>query len=90
MFYLRLCRYRIRGARNIVFYALPEHSGFYEELMTQPFQQVPGNKYELPDASEVSSQVIFSRLDAMRLERIVGTQAAASMLSADETKFTFT
>lgn len=58
--------------------------------MTQPFQQVPGNKYELPDTSEVSAQVVFSKLDALKLERIVGTEAAASMLSADETKFTFT
>lgn len=57
--------------------------------MNQPFQQVPGNKYELPDTSEVSSHVIFSKLDALKLERTVGTSSASSMLTAEETRFTF-
>ena len=82
--------YRIRGAKTVVFYSLPEHLQFYSELLASPFLPPTNTAQTLPDEGEVSSQVLFSRLDAMRLRRVVG-DANAKKLCEDETtsKFTF-
>lgn len=42
------------------------------------------------DEADVSSRVAFSKFDWLKLERVVGTEAARRMVSdRDETKFTF-
>jgi U3 small nucleolar RNA-associated protein 25 len=68
---------------------LPDHAQFYQEIMTLPFEQVAGNKYDLPDESEVTCQAIFSPFDTLKLERIVGPQNAKRLLQDDEGSFTF-
>jgi len=67
-------RYRIRGIRNVVFYSLPEHPQFYTEYLSFPFLD------EGVDASDVTVRVLFSRWDAMRLERIVGSERVKSLI----------
>lgn len=85
-------RYKIRGARTVVFYAPPEHADFYAEFLQYPFlrREVSGSSKNKPDAEmveeqleagEVSSQCVFSRYDFLRLERIVGTNDAKRMCS---------
>ncbi|SCZ99401.1 BZ3500_MvSof-1268-A1-R1_Chr7-2g09515 [Microbotryum saponariae] len=95
-------RYRLRGAKTFVFYAPPDHPQFYPEILSFPFTrpgQVTVASYDDPnrttvediDASEITSQVIFSKFDLLRLERICGDADARRMTGAgaDETKFAY-
>jgi U3 small nucleolar RNA-associated protein 25 len=84
-------RYRLRGAKTIVFYSLPDHAAFYPELMAGPFiPSATGKQTADIDEADVSSRVAFSKFDWLKLERVVGTEAARRMVSdRDETKFTF-
>lgn len=79
-------RYRIRGAKTIVFYALPEHAQFYAEFLSTPFIGKDGESEV--DPAEVSARVLFSRFDVLRLERVVGNADARKML-AGENRFEF-
>jgi U3 small nucleolar RNA-associated protein 25 len=56
-----------------VFYAPPDHAEFYQEMVSAPFLD------EGIEPEEVSVKVLWSRLDVMRLERIVGTKEAGRM-----------
>ncbi|GAA94542.1 uncharacterized protein L969DRAFT_83896 [Mixia osmundae IAM 14324] len=83
-------RYRIRGAKTICFYALPDHPQFYSEYLSYPFHQREDQQNSSLDPSEVTAFVSFSRFDYLRLERIVGTEDARRMVMADDTeRFTF-
>ena len=84
-------RYRIRGAKTIVFYALPDHAQFYTEFVNTAFIRSRGDDGEGTelDDSEVSSRVLFSRFDALRLERVVGTEDARELLGSGEGEFVF-
>ncbi|EIN11295.1 DUF1253-domain-containing protein [Punctularia strigosozonata HHB-11173 SS5] len=67
-------RYKIRGIRNLVFYGLPDHAQFYTELLSFPFLD------EGVDAADVTCQVLYSRYDWMRLERVAGTEGALELV----------
>ena len=69
-----LFRYRIRGILNLVFYGPPDHAQFYSELLTFPFID------EGVDPSDVSCQLLYSKYDAMALERIVGSRTVGSLI----------
>ncbi|CAD6579139.1 MAG: rRNA-binding ribosome biosynthesis protein utp25, partial [Cyphobasidiales sp. Tagirdzhanova-0007] len=88
-------RYKIRGARTIVFYAPPDHPDFYDEYLQYPFingdrPKARDNNAEMEtteeslEAGEVSSQTVFSKYDYLKLERIVGTSDAKRMCSREE------
>lgn len=91
-------RYKIRGAKTIVFYSIPEHAQFYTEFLATPFlpaarkQGQEGDVSEMEvevDEGEVSSRVLFSRFDKLRLERLVGSGDARRMLTSGEARFVF-
>lgn len=84
-------RYKIRGAKTIVFYSLPEHARFYVEYMETPFLPGRNGQGEMVDVDEgeVSSRVLFSRFDMLKLERVVGSSDARRMLTSGEEKFEF-
>ncbi|KAI0675384.1 digestive organ expansion factor [Trametes maxima] len=67
-------RYKIRGIRNIVFYGPPDHSQFYTEYLSYPFLD------DGVDASDITSRILFSKYDWLRLERIAGTEGAADLI----------
>ncbi|PPR05899.1 hypothetical protein CVT24_006640 [Panaeolus cyanescens] len=69
-------RYKIRGSRNIVFYGLPDHPQYFTELLSFPFLD------DDVEAGDVSSRVLFSKYDRMRLERIVGTEGAIELIKS--------
>jgi U3 small nucleolar RNA-associated protein 25 len=71
---LGICRYSIRGIRNIIFYGPPEHPQFFSELLSFPFLD------DGVDASDVVSRVIYSKYDKFRLERIVGAKGVKGLL----------
>lgn len=76
-------RHRIHGIKTLLFYSLPHNANFYSELVSlvadglqqQHWQQ----QKEAPGSASVHA--IFSQLDALKLERIVGTKRATRMLS---------
>ncbi|PKI85377.1 Utp25p [Malassezia vespertilionis] len=58
-------RYLIRGARNMVFYAPPEHAGYYTELVNAPLTP-RNNTDEVPDPADVSATVLYSNASQER------------------------
>lgn len=64
-------RYKIRGARRIVFYSLPEMPSTFELLSEMLEQQ----------GSSEGMSVLATRADLMKMERIWGSERAARMVS---------
>jgi len=74
----------------VVFYSLPEHAQFYSEFLQTPFLPSAKQRQEAEvDEGEISSRVLFSRFDALKLERVVGSVNARRMLSSGEGRFEF-
>lgn len=71
-------RHRIRGIKRITFYAPPETAVFYSELV---------NLLEAPEGGEVG--VLFSKWDAVALERLVGSTRCKKMLASESPAFVF-
>ncbi|XP_040379831.1 U3 small nucleolar RNA-associated protein 25 [Oryza brachyantha] len=71
-------RYKIRGAHHLVIYSLPGRKEFYPELVNM-----------LGESEHRKCTVFFSRLDLLKLERIVGTSSAQRLVSSDKSVFVF-
>ena len=78
-------RRRIRGVREVHFYSLPDHAGFYAEMLGFLGD---GDGTAASTANAPSATAVFSRLDALRLERVCGSARAKKML-APEANSTF-
>lgn len=71
-------RYHLRGVKQVIMYGLPEHPIFYKEVVGGYLgSSVAEGKI---DMSEASVRNMFSKLDMMKLERIVGTKRAPLLL----------
>ncbi|RDA88609.1 hypothetical protein CP532_5816 [Ophiocordyceps camponoti-leonardi (nom. inval.)] len=77
-------RYRIRGVQGVMFYGLPDNPVFYREVAGEFLSQ---SQQEL--GVEVTVRVMYSRFDAMKLERVVGSQRVAKMLQERGDTFDF-
>ncbi|KAF8713903.1 hypothetical protein HU200_027882 [Digitaria exilis] len=71
-------RYKIRGTKHLLIYSLPERKEFYPELVNM-----------LGESENRKCNVFFSRLDLLKLERIVGTSSARRLISSDKSMFVF-
>lgn len=71
-------RYALRGTREVLFYSLPEHPGYYPEILQQ-----------LQGVSACSSTALFSAFDNLQLERIVGTARCKRMTQSPNSTFMF-
>ncbi|CAO2824560.1 unnamed protein product [Amaranthus hypochondriacus] len=71
-------RYKIRGIQNIIIYSLPERKEFYPEVLNM-----------LDGSHNMTSTVLFSRFDSLRLERIVGSAASKRMILSEKDLFIF-
>jgi U3 small nucleolar RNA-associated protein 25 len=85
-------RYLLRGAKTIVWYQPPDHAQFYAEFLRTPF--LPSAKAESEtdveiDEGEVSCGTLFNRFDALRMERVVGTENWRKMTGSGEARFEF-
>ena len=70
----RLHSYKIRGIRNIIFYAPPDHPQFYTEFLSYPFLD------DGVEAADITCKVLYSRYDYMRLERIAGSDGVGELI----------
>lgn len=76
-------RYAIKGVRNVVVYQLPDNPLFYKEVVSGFIGAsiTAGNIA----AEEAKVRVLLSKWDALRLERVVGTERVPSMLGTGDT-----
>ena len=69
--------------QDLYFYQLPEHAHFYNELV-----KLLASADSL-DAAHSTVTVMFSKVDALRLERVVGSKNARRMQKAASKTFMF-
>ena len=74
-------RIRIQGARNAIFFGVPRAALFYPEVLNW----LRGRATD--SASPLSALVLFTKFDALQLERVVGSERAARMLTGDKSTF---
>lgn len=71
-------RYHLKGVKRIIMYGLPENPVFYKEIVGGYLgSSIASAKLS---ARETSARTLFSKIDALKLERIVGTGRVLSML----------
>ncbi|BFZ61720.1 rRNA-binding ribosome biosynthesis protein utp25 [Saitoella coloradoensis] len=71
-------RYDIKGVTSLYMYGLPEHPQFYPELVRFLARSVAEG---IADQGAVKCRGLFTKFDALKLERIVGTKRAGAMCS---------
>ena len=72
-------RYNIRGVRHLVMYGVPENALFYAEFVNV-----------LESAADSPCLALYSKYDALALERVVGTARAHKMLGSAKSTHMFT
>lgn len=71
-------RYHLKGVKRVIMYGLPENPIFYKEVVGEYLgASIASAKL---DARTASVRAIFSRLDILKLERVVGTARYLPML----------
>ena len=71
-------RYHLRGVKRIFMYGLPENPIFYKEVVGGYLSSSIAEAKV--DASEASVRTVFSKLDMLKLERIIGTKRLPTLL----------
>ncbi|KAI4201934.1 MAG: hypothetical protein LQ350_002982 [Teloschistes chrysophthalmus] len=81
-------RYRLKGVRKVILYGLPENPVFYQEIVIEYLgSSIAEGRIEPRLAG---ARCLFSKLDLLKLERIVGTQRYRTLLSDKGDTFEFT
>ncbi|KAL8914841.1 MAG: hypothetical protein Q9171_000677 [Xanthocarpia ochracea] len=80
-------RYRLKGITRIIFYGLPENPLFYREIVSGFL----GSSFSSSNADNrhINVRCLFSKLDLLKLERVVGTKRYLSLLSDHGDTFDF-
>jgi U3 small nucleolar RNA-associated protein 25 len=89
-------RFRIRGARHIIFYAPPQHKLVYPDMLnvlstngTQSTDDASTSSSSSSSMADPSVTCLFTKFDALRLERIVGTSKTKRMIKGKGGKSTY-
>ncbi|ODV89730.1 hypothetical protein CANCADRAFT_20476, partial [Tortispora caseinolytica NRRL Y-17796] len=70
-------RYMLKGVRKVVMYSLPSNPLYFREFLSMVEQN---NRLQGVDGESGQVRAIFSRYDSLKLERIVGSDAAKRMV----------
>lgn len=82
-------QYQMRGIHQIIFYGLPAMGEFYPEMLNM-FEDPKNNAQDGSVSDEGKSSIaLFTRLDTLRLQRIVGQKRAERMCQSNSKKATF-
>lgn len=81
-------RHVIKGVRHLIFYGLPEHSEFYSGLVNDLNAGLE-REDDLEMAAPLSCLALFTRYDALALERIAGQEHCNRMIKGDKSTFMF-
>ena len=80
-------RNQIKGVKSIIMYALPDNPLFYREIAGGYLAK---SEQDMSlEAGQGSVRVMFSKYDAMKLERVVGSQRVGKMLAERGDTFDF-
>lgn len=80
-------RYQIKGVQRIIFYALPSNPIFYQEIAGGYLAK--SEQDMLIDPGKGTVRAVFSKYDAMALERIVGSKRVGKMIQDRGDTFEF-
>ncbi|PHH80816.1 hypothetical protein CDD80_6906 [Ophiocordyceps camponoti-rufipedis] len=80
-------RYRIRGVHRVIFYGLPDNPVFYREVAGEFLSR--SEQGMTIEVGQGTVRAMYSRYDAMKLERIVGSARVAKMLQERGDTFDF-
>ena len=72
-------RYRIQGVNKVIMYGMPENPIFYREIVGG-YLGASFSRAVL-DEHEADVKILYSKLDALKLERIVGSDRYLTMLN---------
>jgi U3 small nucleolar RNA-associated protein 25 len=81
-------RYEIRGVKEVYCYSLPENQAFYKEIVGGFLTRSVGEGRV--EGGRCKAKVLFSKWDAMKLERVVGTERVRVMCNEVGDTFEFT
>jgi U3 small nucleolar RNA-associated protein 25 len=70
-------RYKLRGAKTLVFYGLPDNPVHYQELVSMVQGSVEDGRIAV---GEGMVKAVFSKWDGLKLERVVGSSRVGSMM----------
>eukprot|EP00937_MAST-01D_sp_MAST-1D-sp2_P004174 g4174.t1 len=76
--FLYFKRYNLRGIRHLVFYGVPRHSAFYSHMLNL-LEEAHS------DTRLTSCSVIYSRFEALEMERVVGSARWRRMARSNKT-----
>ena len=81
-------RHKIKGARHLILFGLPEHAEFYPGLMNM-LMEGPSGDSDVEVEAPSSCLALFTKYDAHALERIVGTKHCERMVKGEKNTFLF-
>lgn len=79
---LAQCLCGVSWLQDLLFYQLPQHANFYLELVNMLAARDEGTLH-------ATVKVLFMRMDALRLEPIVGSARSQKMLKGGKSTFLF-
>ena len=82
-------RFRLRGAKHIIFYAPPTDARFYTDMLNMISVGERKSNVGYGAIDEPSATVLFTKYDALSLERIVGSARFKRMIKGKAGKTTY-
>jgi U3 small nucleolar RNA-associated protein 25 len=82
-------RFKIRGAKHLIFYSSPEYPHFYPELVNMLGEVIHDNISNGDLSEDMSCLTLFTPCDKMALDRIIGPKRTDHMLSSNKSTFLF-